>query len=85
MLTSCFGRRDEDVHDNTLGDDNGDGMIEDGTDDGMGGENFGELASYAAAKQMVASRRSLSQLTLSQAAYLHGQCWAKKERQRYRA
>lgn len=39
MLTSCFGGRDEDVHDNTLGDDNGDGMIEDGTDDGMGGEN----------------------------------------------
>ena len=36
MLTSCFGDRD-DEHDNTLGDDNGDGVIEDGTDDGMGG------------------------------------------------
>ena len=39
MLTSCFGGRDEDVHDNTLGDDNGDGMIEDGTDDGVRDDN----------------------------------------------
>lgn len=38
MLTSCFGR-DDDVHENTLGDDNGDGVIEDGTDDGVGGGN----------------------------------------------
>ncbi len=36
MLTSCFGGRD-DEHNNTLGDDNGDGVIEDGTDDGTGG------------------------------------------------
>lgn len=49
LLTSCMGRDKDnstdtgtatdtrDVHSNTLGDDNGDGNIEDGTDDGMNG------------------------------------------------
>jgi len=49
MLTSCFGGDNNtpddttdtmdtrDVHNNTLGDDNGDGVVEDETDDGMNG------------------------------------------------
>ena len=49
MLTSCFGGGNDmpddtmsgadtgDVHNNTLGDDNGDGMVEDETDDGTNG------------------------------------------------
>lgn len=46
MLTSCFGGNNDtpddttdtrDVHSNTLGDDNGDGIVDDETDDGMNG------------------------------------------------
>lgn len=52
LFTSCMGRDKNDanetmpatdtrdVHDNTLGDDNGDGKIEDETDDGMGGDSM---------------------------------------------
>lgn len=38
--------------------------------DGMGGENFGELASFAAAEKLQQSRRSLSDLFTSQKQYL---------------
>ncbi len=38
--------------------------------DGMGGENFGELASYAAARQMQATERSLSDFLIPEKKYL---------------
>lgn len=38
--------------------------------DGMGGENFGEIASYAAARQMQQSQRKLSDFLVSERRYL---------------
>ena len=38
--------------------------------DGMGGENFGELASYAAARQMQMTQRSLADFFVSEKKYL---------------
>lgn len=38
--------------------------------DGMGGENFGELASYAAARQLQATERSLRDFLISEKKYL---------------
>lgn len=38
--------------------------------DGMGGENFGEIASYAAARQMQQTRRTLGEYLLSDKEYL---------------
>ena len=55
IFTSCMGRDKNDpvdtsevtdtgdIHDNTLGDDNGDGIIEDETDDGIGGNIVGDV------------------------------------------
>ena len=41
-----------------------------GVFDGMGGENFGELASYAAARQMQQSQRKLADFLVSEKKYL---------------
>jgi len=41
--------------------------------DGMGGENFGEIASYTAAKEMQRTKKTIKELLVSDEKYLNGQ------------